>query len=193
MYQLAKTLACVSLALTCSFAAAAPKDELHAAFGKFLQAHSFHATVTDIKKGEQVSAMDFVAPDRFRMTTAGGRQTLIIGDAMYMDTNGTLTRLPVPGVGKLTAQYRNEDFLHEVEGGMSVQSLPDETVGGEPTRVYAYTVTKPMKSDAKTWISQKTGLPVQIESSGSFMGHASTTRVRYSNFDDPSIKIDAPN
>jgi outer membrane lipoprotein-sorting protein len=74
-----------------------------------------------------------------------------------------------------------------------VQALPDETVDGEPAKVYAYTLTKPIKSDAKTWVSQKTGLPIQIESTGSFMGHTSTTRVRYSNFDDPSIKIDLPN
>jgi hypothetical protein len=50
-----------------------------------------------------------------------------------------------------------------------------------------------MKSDAKTWISTKTGLPIQIESTGTFMGHAATTRIRYSGFDDPSIRIGAPN
>lgn len=193
MHPLTKTLAGLSLALTCALANAAPKDELHEAFSKFLKAHSFHATVTDIKKGEQISAMDFVAPDRYRLKSARGPEQTIIGDAIYMDMNGKLTRLPVPGVGKMTAQFRNEDFLHEVEGGMSVQALPAEVVDGEPARVYAYTTTKPAKSDAKTWISQKTGLPIQIESTGSFMGHSATTRVRYSNFDDPSIKIDAPN
>ncbi|MEO5561679.1 MAG: hypothetical protein ABIO49_16990, partial [Dokdonella sp.] len=128
-----------------------------------------------------------------RLKSARGPEQTIIGDAIYMDMNGKLTRLPVPGVGKMTAQFRNEDFLHEVEGGMSVQALPDEAVDGEPAKVYAYTTTKPAKSDAKTWISLKSGLPIQIESTGSFMGHSATTRVRYSNFDDPSIKIDAPN
>lgn len=193
MRLITKTLTSLSLALTCTAAFAAPKDELHDAFAKFLKAHSFHATVTDIKKGEQLSAMDFVAPDRYRLKSAHGPEQYIIGDAIYMDMNGKLTRLPVPGVGKMTAQFRNEDFLHEVEGGMSVQALPDEAIDGETTKVYAYTTTKPAKSDAKTWISEKTGLPIQIESTGSFMGHTSTTRVRYSNFDDPAIKIDAPN
>ena len=51
----------------------------------------------------------------------------------------------------------------------------------------------PAKADAKAWVSTKTGLPIQVESSGSFMGHASTTRVRYSRFDDASIRVDAPN
>ncbi|GAA0718448.1 hypothetical protein [Dokdonella soli] len=193
MRMITKTLAGLSLALTCSLAAATPKDDLHASFTKFLKAHSFRATVTDLKKGEQISTMEFVAPDRYRMKSAKGPAQLIVGDTMYMDMDGKLTRMPIPGVSRITAQYRNEDFLHQVEGDMTVQALPDESVDGEPASVYAYTVTKPMKSDAKTWISKKSGLPLQVESSGSFMGHASTTRVRYSNFDDPSIRIDAPN
>jgi hypothetical protein len=188
-----KTLAGLSLVLLCNAATAAPKDELHDAFAKFLQAHSFRASVTDLKKGEQISTMEFVAPDRYRIKSSKGPQQYIIGDAMYMDMDGKLTRLPVPGVGKIVAQYRNEDFLRETEGGMSVQALPDEVVDGEPAKVYHYTVTKPVTADAKTWISQKSGMPLQTESSGSFMGIKSNTRVRYSNFDDPAIRIDVPN
>lgn len=185
-------LSCVLFSLACGIANAAPKDELHDAFVKFLQAKSFRATITDLKKGEQVSSMEFVAPDRYRMTIADGTTQLIVGDAMYMDMNGQMMRVPVPGVAKLTAQYRNEAFLRQVEGGMSVQALPEEVVDGEPAKVYAYTVTEPVKADAKTWISRSSGLPIQTESSGSYMGMKSTTRVRYSSFDDPSIRIDAP-
>jgi hypothetical protein len=185
-------LSCVLLSLSCGVAHAAPKDELHDAFVKFLQAKSFRATITDLKKGELVSNMEFVAPDRYRMTVAGGTTQVIVGDAMYMDMNGQMMRVPVPGVAKLTAQYRNEAFLRQVEGGMSVQALPDEVVDGEPAKVFAYTVTEPVKADAKTWISRSSGLPIQTESSGSYMGMKSTTRVRYGSFDDPSIRIDAP-
>jgi hypothetical protein len=101
------------LVLSCGIANAAPKDELHDAFVKFLQVKSFRATITDLKKGEQVSSMEFVAPDRFRMKTADGMSQLIIGDAMYMDMNGQMMRMPVPGVAKLTSQYRNEAFLRQ--------------------------------------------------------------------------------
>ena len=192
MRTITRILAGLALALTCSLATASPKDELHAAFGKFLKVHSFRAEATDVKKGERVSSVEFVAPDRYRMTPANGTASLIIGDTMYMDMDGKLTPIPVPGVSKMVAQYRNEDFLREIEGGMNVEALPDGSVDGEAAKVYAYTLTKPMKSDAKCWVSQKTGMPMQIESTGSFMGHSSTTRVRYSGFDDPSIRIDAP-
>jgi outer membrane lipoprotein-sorting protein len=193
MRALTKTLAGLVLALTCAAANAAPKDELHEAFGKFLKAHSFRATVTDMKNGTEVSSMEFVAPDRYRMKRSAGQQNLIIGDDMYMEMNGKLTKLPVPGVGQMTQQFRSERFLHDVEGDMAVTALPDDSVDGEPAKVYGYALTKPVKSDAKAWVSKKSGLVIQIESTGSFMGHTSTTRVRYSNFDDASIKIDEPN
>ncbi|MEO5622288.1 MAG: hypothetical protein ABJB02_07620 [Dokdonella sp.] len=193
MLTLTKTFTTLSLAFACTLASAAPKDELHDAFAKFMAMHSLRASVTDMAKGEQISTMEYVAPDRYRMKVADGPQEIIVGDAMYMDMDGKMTRMPIPGVGKLTARYRNPDFLTEVEGGMSVQALADDTVDGEPARVYAYTMTKPITSDSKAWVSKKTGLPIQVESSGSFMGHKSTTRIRYSGFNDPSIKIDAPN
>jgi hypothetical protein len=186
-------LTAIAFALFASHALAAPKDELHAAFAKFLQAKSFRATVTDLKKNEQISTMEYVAPDRYHLQAASGPGRLIVGDSMYVEMNGKLSRVPVPGVGRMVAQFRNEDFLRQTEGDMQVQALPDEVVDGIPTHVYHYTVTKPMEADAKTWISAKSGLPLQTESAGSFMGIKSTTRVRYSNYDDPSIHIDAPN
>ena len=185
---------CMSVAaFASSLANAAPKDELHAAFVKFLAARSFHAEVANAKTGEALSSMDFLAPDRYRVHPAKGPMQVIVGDTIYMDLGGKLTPMPVPGMAKMVAQYRNGDFAKEIENGMSVQALPDDSVDGESTKVYAYTVTQPAKADAKAWVSTKTGLPIQVESSGSFMGHASTTRVRYSRFDDASIRVDAPN
>jgi hypothetical protein len=192
MSKIPNMLAALALGLACSAADAAPKDDLHAAFAKFLQAKSFRATVTDVKSGEALSSMEYVAPDRYRVKPAKGPASLIVGDTMYIDMDGKPTPMPVPGVGKMVAQYRNADFLAEIERGMAVEALGDDRVDGEAAKVYAYTVTRPIKADAKAWISQKSGLPIQIESTGSFMGHTSTTRVRYSDFDDPSIRIDAP-
>ena len=192
MRPIALVPACLALALCCGIANAAPKDDLHAAFAKFLKVQSFRATITDLEKGEQVSSMEFVAPDRYRMKITDGPTQLIVGDAMYMDMDGQLMRVPVPSVGKLTAQYRNEESLREMEGNMTVQALPDATLDGEPAKAYAYTVTEPVKANVKTWVSVKSGLPIQVESSGRFMGIKSTTRIRYSDFNDASIRIEAP-
>ena len=78
------------------------------------------------------------------------------------------------------------------EGAGAVVSVGADSVDGEPAHVYSYTVTQPVKAESKAWISDRSGLPLQIESRGSFMGVKSTTRVRYSDFDDPAIRIAAP-
>jgi len=58
MSKIPNMLAAVALGLACSAAGAAPKDDLHAAFAKFLQAKSFRASVTDVKNGGVVSTME---------------------------------------------------------------------------------------------------------------------------------------
>ena len=172
-------------------ACAAPKDDVHAAFGKFLSAKSFRATVTDTKTGQQVSSMEFVAPDRYHLHPAKGPDMIIVGDNGWMNMDGHLTKMPIP-VGKIIAQYRNERVQRELESGMSVTDAGAGSVDGEPAHAYTYTVTEPAKTDVKLWISDKNGLPLAIESHGTFMGHEATTRVRYSDFDDPAIAIKAP-
>lgn len=192
MKPLASCLLGVALLLVVPLVHAAPKDELHAAFAKFLAAKSFRASVINANKGETLSQMSFVAPDRYRID-AKGHVSVIVGDTMYTDLGGgRLQPLPVPGVGKIAAQYRNPEFVDEIARGMQVELVGDGSLDGEPVRVYAYTMTQPVKAQCKAWISLASGLPLQVESSGSFMGHASLTRVRYSAYNDPSIHIDAP-
>ena len=168
---------------------AGPKEDVHDAFAKFLAAKSFRATVTDVKSGEQLSAMEFVAPDRYHMRSNKGPDTIIVGDNAWMNMNGQLMKMPIP-VGKMIGQYRNEAMLRQ--SNLAVTALGAESVGGEPAHAYSYTVTEPAKADVKLWIGDKTGLPLQIESQGSFMGHAATTRIHYSDYNDPSIQIAAP-
>jgi outer membrane lipoprotein-sorting protein len=168
---------------------AGPKDAVHDAYAKLLAAKSFRATVTDVKNGEQLSELEFVAPNRYRMHSSKGPETIIVGDDAWMNMNGQLMKMPIP-VGKIIGQYRNEAMLHQSD--LSVTDLGADSVGGEAAHKYGYTITEPMKADVKLWIDDKTGLPLQIESQGSFMGRASNARIHYSNFNDPSIAIDAP-
>ena len=170
---------------------AGPKETVHDAFAKFLAAKSFRATVTDVNSGEQLSQMEFVAPNRYHMHNAkAGMDTIIVGDDAWMDMHGQLTKMPIP-VGKIVNQYRNEKSLSQFESA-NVTDLGADSVGGEPAHAYHYTVTEPAQADVKLWIGDANGLPLQLESQGSFMGHAATTRVHYSNFNDPSIAIAAP-
>jgi hypothetical protein len=189
MLRSTRIAATVAFALLCQTAAAAPRDELHAAFANFLAAKSFRATVTDLEKGEQAATMEFHAPDRYRIPSLKGPSQLIVGDSLYVEMQGKLTRLPIPGVGERVAQYRNEDFLRETESDRKVEAPRDERVDGQAAKVHRYTITRPFKADAKTSISMKSGLPLRTGSNGSVMGIESTTRMSHSGDDDPTIAI----
>lgn len=175
-------------------AAAAPRDEVHAAYTRFLAAKSFRATVTDVNKGQQLSQMSFVAPDRYHIQNGQGQmEQILIGDDAYTLIDGRRVKLPMPiKVGRIVGQYRNQSTLDELARDLDVTALGDETIEGKVTKVYAYTVREPAKSDVKVWIGVDSGLPVQLESKGSFMGVKSTTRLRYYDFDDSAIRIERP-
>jgi hypothetical protein len=184
----------LALALTAVAGAAhaGPKEQLHDAYVKFLAVKAFRASVSDVAKGQQISVMEFVAPDRYHIRTGnGGTEQTIIGDDAYTVIQGRSMKLPVP-VGKIVGQYRNEATLRQLEQGMTVTAVGSDSVDGELADTFSYTITEPMKADVKVWISQKSGLPIQIESSGRFMGVKSTTRVKYFDFDDAGIRISAP-
>ncbi|UXI69089.1 hypothetical protein [Tahibacter amnicola] len=186
------SLLALVLAFASTAAAASPREDLHAAFSKFLAAKSFRATVVDVKKGQQISSMDFVAPDRYHIVTGQGQaEQVIVGDDAYTVIDGRSIRLPMP-VGKIVGQYRNQKTLEQLEGDMTVQAAGSDTVDGEPANIYNYTISQPHRADVKVWISQKSGLPLQLESQGAFMGVKSTTRIRYFDYDDASIRVEKP-
>jgi len=170
---------------------ATPKDSVHAAFTKFLAAKSFRATVTNAADGEKVSDLSFVAPDRYRVHSTNGPEITIVGDDAWMNMNGRSMKMPMP-IGKMVAQYRNDKTLTQLDMA-NVSEVGSDSVGGEPAHVYHYTLTEPIKADVKLWVSDKSGLPLQIESQGSFMGKSGTSRVRYIDYGDASIHIDVPN
>ena len=69
------------LALTVSANAwADAHDSMRQAFEKFLAVKSFRATVVDVAKGQQLSAMEYVAPDSYHMKTGElARLTQMLG------------------------------------------------------------------------------------------------------------------
>lgn len=175
-------------------AAAAPRDELQAAYTRFLAAHSFRASVTDVNRGQQLSTLDFVAPDRYHIRTGQGEmEQILIGDDAYTLINGERVKLPMPiKVGRIVSQYRNQDTLNELTRDLDVTALGEDTVDGQVARVYSYTQTQPARADVKVWIGVASGLPLQLESQGRFMGVKSTTRLRYYDYDDATIRVSAP-
>ncbi|HMB58016.1 MAG TPA: hypothetical protein VKM35_12520 [Arenimonas sp.] len=170
---------------------AGPKEDLHAAFTKFLALTSFRGAVTSTFGGRpNTSAIEFQAPDSYRVTSAGRPPGVIVNGTMYFDMGGKTVKVPM---GKETiAQYRNASMLAEIEKTLVVEDLGMDLIGGLPAHKYRYTVGQPHPSTSTIWIGSGNGLPVQLQTARTLMGKPSSTTIKYDHFNDPSIKIVAP-
>jgi len=137
------------------------------------------------------SVVEFQAPDRYRVTSEGRPPSLIIGTTMYMDMDGKLMKIPMPGLQAMLAQYRNPDVLKQLEAGTTVESLGNEIVNGQPAKKYHYTTTQPHVSSNFIWIGAN-GSVIQLETSGTMAKKPFHTTIKYSLYNSPTIKISAP-
>jgi outer membrane lipoprotein-sorting protein len=185
----------LAILLVFSFAASAWADgrqELHAAMLRNLSLKSFKASMVDLTRNRPVSTVEFQAPDRFRVTPGGMPPSLIIGDTMYMNHGGKTMKMTMPK-GSL-GKYRNEDAIADLEKGAVVESLGPGMVGAEPARRYRFTSgTDKMNSTSEVWVGLRSGLVLQVETSGKNAGRPFAMRATYSDFNSPTIRITAPN
>ena len=167
--------------------ATSPRETVIAAMRKFTSVRSYHATMhlEGGPRGPMDNAIDFVAPDRFRMEMAGMGTQVIFGDTMYMNMHGRSMKVPMPA-GTLT-QWRDPAKLAEAEADMAVDAQGSDPVDGQAAEKYLVRVAKPKPTETTLWIGAA-GLPLQIATSNP-LGRAT---IKYSRFDDPTIVIEPP-
>jgi outer membrane lipoprotein-sorting protein len=179
-----RPLAAVLLCLAAGAAAAGDaRTALQAAFGKTLAAKSYRATMTDLKTGKQVSMVEFQAPDRYRVSVPGGPTSVIAGGNMYVVVNGQAMKVPLPAGMK--EQLRGDSGFRRLEASSLFSDLGPGTVGAEPARKYHWVSTGKGGGSGDAWVSLRTGQVLQVDSEGK-------VRVRYSDFNSPSIRIATP-
>ncbi|MCA1714730.1 MAG: hypothetical protein LC715_06365 [Gammaproteobacteria bacterium] len=169
-------------------AIAGPKDEVKAAMDKFLAAKSYHATMAHSGAQAMTIETDFVAPDRYRMRMPMGTQ-YIIGDTMVMSIDGRSIKVPM-GKGTLT-QWRDPGNLAKSQATLTVTGLGSELLDGKPAKKYRMVNAQPQPSESTMWIGGN-GYPLQIQVDGKAAGQTGTTTLRYSRFNDPTIRIELP-
>ncbi len=173
-------------------ATATPKDDVHAAYTRFLAMKTFKAGIdSTLGKHKSNSTVEFVAPDRYRVTNTGQPANLIIGNSMYINMDGHQMKIPMPGLKDMIGQYRNPDFLKDLEAGVVVESMGNETLNGQVTKKYRYTMTKPHASSNMMWVAAN-GDVLQVDTSGTMNKQPFHTIIRYSLYNSPTIKIAAP-
>lgn len=166
------------------------RDELHAAFLQSLTLKSFRATMLELPSNKVVSTVEFVAPDRFRVTPSGQAASLMIGDTMYLQAGGRSMKIPLPK--NMLGKYRNEAVMADLEKGAAVESLGAGMVGAQAARKYRFTTAGKQAATSTVWVAVSNGRVLQLETSGKAAGKPVSMRIRYSDFNSPAIRIDVP-
>ena len=134
---------------TAAAPAASAKDAFRSSMDAFAQARSYHATMTMAggPMGEMKSDMDYVAPDRFRMTmTMGGQpmEVIMIGSESYMKMGGQWMKNPAPNQQEMP---KWDQELKKSLDTAEVQDLGEESVNGVQARKFQVKLTQPQPAD----------------------------------------------
>lgn len=137
-----KVLAAIALAgavaviFTPRAAAATPYDDLVKVETAFQNAKSWHA-VEQFSNG-RTTIVDYAAPDRWRMMNSPTSGEIIVGNDVYMVSNGKSSRMPFGGglfrrIISHFSQFANENELRQ-----TAQDLGMQTLNGQPVHVYSF-------------------------------------------------------
>jgi len=167
--------------------------EVQAVYKKMASIHTWRARTTSFRAGAPVgtSTIEFVAPDRYRVTVASGGRTsemFRVGKDSWILSGNVCRKVsatfPVPGPG--VPQALGADVTVTVARG------DPATIDGIPTRTYLldYEVAYKTASGAskeKVYVATGTGLPRRVERTSS----AGTSTTDYDEYNAP-ITINAP-
>jgi len=168
-------------------AAADPAQAVRVASEHLAGMRSFHAELDVLGAAQPVhSAMDFVAPDRFRLHTPAGIQT-IIGDTMFLQAGGAIQQVPTPP--GLLEQWRSPLPADAPAAPLQAEDLGRQSLDGVDTRHYR--LVSAAGERLEYWVDDQ-GMPRQIVRNGSNQGRPYQLRLRYSRFNDPALRIDLP-
>lgn len=145
----------------------------------FHNAKSWHADES-FSNGRTVAA-DFVAPDRWRVQPSPKVTELVIGNDIYMVSNGKTTKLPFGG-GMIRNMIQNVGFSVQPEIQQTAKDLGMQTVDGQTLHAYSYTV----KGTPVTLYVDANWLPVRSV----VQDKKVTTTIQYSQYNQP-ITIEA--
>ena len=102
-----------------------------------------------------------------------------------------LLDLMMPGIGGVAATRSREKVLGNLQT-LKVSALGEETLAGVATRKYKVDNSQPNKTSSTFWVAAATGYPVQAVNVAEVGGKTYTSTLKYSRYNDPSIKIQAP-
>ncbi|HLS83043.1 MAG TPA: hypothetical protein VK016_00040 [Arenimonas sp.] len=182
-----RLIVCLLLSLFALPVLAGPREDLTAAWSKFIELESFRADVRSAGSDNLSVRMSFRAPDRFRIEMEGAPAIIVIGNTGYMNMGAGWMSVPMP-VADMTSQYRDESVLAKA-AELQIEDLGEDSLDGEPVHKYRYTSPDSPKTRQTAWISRDRGYVLQIEVDSD---DNEDVVIRYRDFNDPGIRIDPP-
>lgn len=155
---------------------------------RFGQLRSFKAELRLQGARTMEAGMVFVAPDRYRLETEAGVQTIING-TFFLQRAGEVRQVPVPP--ELLAQWRSPLPADAAAADMEVEALGSDTVAGRETQRYRVRHASAAPDGLVYWIDAD-GLPVRIERRGQTNGQPYVATVTYSHINDPALRVELP-
>lgn len=158
---------------------------------RFAALRAFHAEMTlhGAQAGQVVRMqMDFVAPDRYRLQTPKGTQT-IIGSTLFLHSEGRMEQLPLPP--GLLDHWRSPLPSAAALDAATVEDRGPARLGEVATRAYRVHGSTGTGETVQYWLDAA-GLPVQIQRDGFNQNQPYRVTLRYSRLDDPTLQVPAP-
>jgi hypothetical protein len=172
-----------------------PLDSMSNAMRAQLNAKSFRARMESSFAGENSTrVVEFVAPDRFHMTSDID-EIIIVGPSTYRRTkNGQWQKFPLDA-GSMVSTFRDPKMIDELAKSTEMKFLGSEVLDGTPTFVYQYTMTNAygsgMTTQSKTWIGAADSLPRKSEVEAEINKEKSKTTITYYDY-NTNIQIEPP-
>lgn len=168
-----------------------PLQAVLAASRRFAALRSFHAEMTlhGARAGQATrTAMDYVAPDRYRLQGPAGVQT-VIGGTFFLQAEDRVQQVPVPA-GVLD-HWRSPLPDASSLRGLAVEDRGRADIAGTPTRLYRLDGPQGSGETLQYWIGSD-GLPRQIQRDGFNGDQPYRVTLRYSRMDDPTLVVPDP-
>ena len=185
---LALALPSACLGQSTGAAASSPAAEVSAAMARLAAKRTYRIAVTMLgpPSPEAPTAIDFTAPDRYRVLRGNRVLRYAIGDTyLQVDGEGRHTRVALsPG---RTSDFADPARLRPLAPGRRVVALGTERLAAGDAYRYAIDAVAPHTPSALLWIGTD-GLPLQLRTEVS----GAPVLLRYQRFDDPGLRFDAP-
>ncbi len=144
-----------------------PRADVVEASKKFIELPYFTANMEGMGQTEIRSKVKYLAPDRFHITylggTGAGMEIIYVGKDGFTKFGEKWSKMP--STAQSIPNLRDSFTEEGLKTLSDVKYEGEETLNGESAGVYSYKNVTPVGDfpfTSKTWISQKTGLPMKI-------------------------------